>query len=539
MNVCKKVCTIFHVRMIVELLFGILILATCFSIKSCWKELLPLTMKRISSQAHKATTTYFPFLQLTRKCLVVLAAQLCLQCVISPNANGGNVHAFTFVPSSLIQPPLSVSVSVSVRQSQSQSQSQSTFKVKATTNSETVTPPNKAQPRSGIGQALLNIALKSPLWKNVMVPQARSTMVKTAEANGIPWSSCKEWIRTQSGPWSSNGYDKNIEQNVKYPEYYLQSYHAYETGNLSWDAAWEQEIASRAVGARNFPKFGDRGEDAFRSSFEQTLLTKCGAVIPPNGTDNGNKKVVVDFGCGTGISTRRLAEIFPSEDKKYQNTEFIGIDLSPYFVSVGQWLLQNQPKAFFDDDGANGPGPWVNTIPSDPRIQLQVGDVTNLASNHNNVALPPESANVVNLSFVLHELPVDAIQSVIEQAYQTLIPGGQMWISEMDFDSPAYAAQRANPMLFSLLRATEPYLDEYADGMEEVRAFIAQKFDRVVIEAATGRHYALVATKGLEEKNTGEACVIEDRRFKPDGSYCVEDTHLLLWESKDNSNDNI
>ena len=99
----------------------------------------------------------------------------------------------------------------------------------------------------------------------------------------------------------------------------------------------------------------------------------------------------------------------------------------------------------------------------------------------------------------------------------------------MDFESPAYKAQRENALLFSLLRATEPYLDEYADGMPELRLFIAELFDVVKITAATGRHFALLAQKG---NAGGGHAVLEDFRFREDGSYTIEDTHLKPWESK-------
>jgi hypothetical protein len=100
----------------------------------------------------------------------------------------------------------------------------------------------------------------------------------------------------------------------------------------------------------------------------------------------------------------------------------------------------------------------------------------------------------------------------------------------MDFESPAYAAQRENALLFSLLRATEPYLDEYADGMEELREFIVNTFDTTKIAAATGRHYALIAQKeGVDGVARNS---LEDYRFKEDGSYAVEDTHLKPWESQ-------
>ncbi|KAL7525159.1 hypothetical protein ACHAXR_000883 [Thalassiosira sp. AJA248-18] len=108
----------------------------------------------------------------------------------------------------------------------------------------------------------------------------------------------------------------------------------------------------------------------------------------------------------------------------------------------------------------------------------------------------------------------------------------------MDFESPAYKAQRENALLFSLLRATEPYLDEYADGMPELRNFIADTFDLVKITAATGRHYALVAERGVAgddgDGKDGKG-LLEDSRFREDGSYAIDDTHLKPWESKEES----
>lgn len=87
-------------------------------------------------------------------------------------------------------------------------------------------------------------------------------------------------------------------------------------------------------------------------------------------------------------------------------------------------------------------------------------------------------------------------------------------------------------MLFSLLRATEPYLDEYANGMPELRSFIVDLFHSVKIAAATGRHYALLAEKGFDSISEKDRNTLEDYRFRDDGSYAVEDTHLKPWESK-------
>ena len=135
-------------------------------------------------------------------------------------------------------------------------------------------------------------------------------MVKTAESNGVPWRDALGWIKEQ-GPWALE--TAREEADVPVPDYYMQPFHAYEEGNLCWDAAWEGEIASRAVGARNFPAYGADGEEAFRGAFDEALLS-IGASCPDGGS-------IVDFGCGSGVSTRRLAANFP------QAASVLGLDL--------------------------------------------------------------------------------------------------------------------------------------------------------------------------------------------------------------------
>ena len=101
-----------------------------------------------------------------------------------------------------------------------------------------------ASPRTGIAQQLLNIALKSPLWEYILVPQARASIVKTAEENGIPWVAAKGWLKNQdNAPWNNDDVYAAGKVEVDYPEYYKQSFHAYSEGNLSYDAAFEQELA--------------------------------------------------------------------------------------------------------------------------------------------------------------------------------------------------------------------------------------------------------------------------------------------------------
>jgi ubiquinone/menaquinone biosynthesis C-methylase UbiE len=354
----------------------------------------------------------------------------------------------------------------------------------------------KAPPRSGLAQTLLNFALASPLWKYVLVPQARATMEKTAEANGIPWKTAKDWLETNSQLPPIPEYSV--------PEYYKKAFHAYDEGNLSWDAALEVEIASCSVGARNFPQYQSKGEDAFRGAFE-SALEQAGSIVPKNSK-------MLDMGCGTGMSTRRLSKNFP------QASVIQGIDLSPYFAEIGRQLLRLEPTSFLEG------GPWVSTIQNDKRIEYLVGDAAN-------TGLESASFDVVNLQFVLHELPSEAARGVVDEAMRVLKPNGQLWICEMDFEAPAYAELRANALLFSLIRATEPYLDDYAESISDLFAHVQAKSTSATVIPATGRHYALVATKGASEPTNGGT--LTDLRFNEDGTYRVEDTHLKVWESKE------
>jgi SAM-dependent methyltransferase len=269
------------------------------------------------------------------------------------------------------------------------------------------------KPRNGLGQRLLNAALNGPLWKYVMVPQARATMISTARSNGIDWPAMYNWLLSQDGPWkgSSNGTTLNIST-THVPEYYKRPFHAYEDGNLCWKAAMEQEIASAAVGARNFPKFGSQGEDAFRASFDRALI-QAGATKP-----DMDDAIVVDLGCGTGRSTRQLAANWPTVK------QFIGIDLSPFMIEVGRSLLTLSPTSH--DEG----GTWTTNVVSDKRIVLQVGDATS-------TEFEDASIDRVQIQFVLHELPAHASEQVIDEAYRILKNNGELWITEMDFEAPA------------------------------------------------------------------------------------------------------
>ena len=169
----------------------------------------------------------------------------------------------------------------------------------------------------------------------------------------------------------------------------------------------------------------------------------------------------------------------------------------------------------------------MSNIENDSRISYAFGDA-------GSTGFDDDSFDVVNLQFVLHEVPEETASAIIDEALRVLKPGGQLWVCEMDFESPGYAAQRANALLFSLIRSTEPYLDIYAESIPSLFRHIGDSFNSVKILPATGRHYALVATKG-DSTSSEEDKTYADLRFDDNGDYRVEDTHLKVWESKSES----
>jgi ubiquinone/menaquinone biosynthesis C-methylase UbiE len=260
------------------------------------------------------------------------------------------------------------------------------------------------------------------------------------------------------------------------------------------EAALEQELAGKAVGARNFPNYGIDGEDHLRGCYETQLRNLGGAVLAKDA-------VCVDFGCGTGTSTRRLAKFFP------QASRVIGIDMSPQMISVGRFLLNEVPKSDFQ---------WVEAIESDERITLQYGDFAQ-------TGLPDNSVGFVNLCLVLHELPSHVVRSIFDEAYRILAPGGTLGIMEMDPQAPGYVKLMATPWLFAILKSTEPYLGDYFSLAPDLPAIISESgFSVVRRSAATGRHMAVVAMK---------AGNIDIRPSDKDRE--MSDMHLQTLQTKD------
>lgn len=261
-------------------------------------------------------------------------------------------------------------------------------------------------PSTPVSSRLINSVLSIKPLANLAKQQARTMMIKRAEKIGVPWT--KQVESLQKLDWDSQL--KTVQNlDISYPDYYLKTFHAYDNGNLSWDAALEVEVAAYAVHAKVWGDIVRDGDAKLRQSYHDILRQHS-----PHPQD------VLDLGCSVGMSTFALQEVYP-------NAKITGLDLSPYFLAVAQYNSQN-------------PINWVHGMAE-------------------STGLPSQSFDLVSSFLMFHELPQEASIKIIKEARRLLRPGGYLAIMDMNPKSEIYA--KMPPYILTLLKSTEPYLDEY------------------------------------------------------------------------------
>ncbi|WP_309738826.1 MULTISPECIES: class I SAM-dependent methyltransferase [unclassified Chamaesiphon] len=280
--------------------------------------------------------------------------------------------------------------------------------------------------------------------------QARELIIKRAEAIGVAWRDDVKFLRSRGGAEAlSPQWEADLAQitnpKLQYPEYYLTSFHAYDRGNMSWDAAMEVEVAAYSVHAKIFAETGKTGDTQLRQSYHDLVVQAF--PTPP--------QAILDIGCSVGMSTFAIQSVYP-------DAQLTGVDLSPYFLAVANYRTQQKQVA---------PIEWVHA-----------------AGEH--TGLPAHSYDLVSLFLICHELPQTATREIFQEAKRLLKPGGQIAIMDMNPESDIYAQMA--PYILTLLKSTEPYLDRYFT-LDISQALIDAGFETPTITPNTPRHRTVIA----------------------------------------------
>lgn len=297
---------------------------------------------------------------------------------------------------------------------------------------------------------LVNLLIKTKPIYRVMKYQARQVLIKTAEKNNIPWRQNYQELENSS---AKDQLESLTDKELVYPDYYQVPFHAYDQGNLCWEAAFEAASATYSMGLRvwkNEDITWQLAQQRLRHSFYQILEQHTPETI----TD------ILDLGCSVGISTVEMHRYFAQKQDGEINT--FGLDLSPYMLSVAKTLDHKQEIA-----------QWVHGL----------GESTKFADN---------SFDLVTLQFVIHELPRRATHEIFQEILRILKPGGVIGVVDNNPASPVI--QNLPPVLFTLMKSTEPWSDDYYTFDVE-KAITTAGFDYLTTVASDPRHRTIMGAK--------------------------------------------
>jgi len=296
----------------------------------------------------------------------------------------------------------------------------------------------------------VNLLIQTKPVYGIMKRQARKVLINTAEKNGIPWR--KSYLELEESG-VKDLLDSVTNPEILYPDYYQVPFHAYDEGNLCWEAAFEAASATKSMALRVW-----KDEDLTWQAAQQRLRHGCYEILAkylPASSDR-----FLDIGCSVGMSTLALQQYFSA--RQDMAIETIGLDLSPYMLAVA--------KA---SDTEGQISRWVHGL----------AEATGFEDN---------SFDLVTLQFVIHELPRQATTAIFKEALRILKPGGVIGI--VDNNPASIVIQNLPPVLFTLMKSTEPWSDDYYTF--DVENAIAQAgFDYQVTVASDPRHRTIIGIK--------------------------------------------
>ena len=377
--------------------------------------------------------------------------------------------------------------------------------------------PEKTKPSwaaGGFVSDLVNALIKVKPLFFLMKLGARQQLISTAEKNGVPWRERAMTLEKKKNTLDRY-YRSVFEDSIEYPEYYTQEFHAYDEGNLNWKAAYECEQATMSMALRVWPTeclTPKAAQDRLRSSFidsvsmyiddiqEQSMKSSSPTPLssaslskskfPSMNSSNQktsnmqrlvdeqeetarrsskNIKSIVDLGCSVGVSTFYLAEAFPS-------STILGIDLSPQFLAVAKERQWSYPV----------------TSPVSTNIEFLHCQAEKMDS-----LVETGSKDLVTASFMFHELPQKASCDILKEMYRITAASGYGTVAITDNNPKSPVIQNLPPPIFTLMKSTEPWSDEYyAFDLEQAMRQVG--FVDVITIDTDPRHRTVLGRKPVQ-----------------------------------------
>lgn len=261
-----------------------------------------------------------------------------------------------------------------------------------------------------------------PLWKFMnekLKTTARQWFIKRAEKSGIPWTDLVKHYENRLDILES--YKEKYENtSIQYPNYYTQSFHGYDKGNLEWKAALEVQAATLSISSRYWPKLDPIvAEQYMRNNATESIQSYWKHHNPGIPV-----QTIMDMGSSTGISTKFIQRSFPE-------AKVLGVELSPYFLAV----------ALYDSDM------------TDDSLHF-------LHANAEDVPLDDESFDIITCQFLFHEVPYWNQLEILKEAHRLLKVGGVLAILDLN---PYDLRRRLENSQFRLwaFESTEPHIFDY------------------------------------------------------------------------------
>ena len=375
-------------------------------------------------------------------------------------------------------------------------------------------PPNWVEANHPLGWLINRVLAVEPL-RQLLFWQARRLIIRTAEGRGIAWRQRRESLQPAAEPLLA----ASTSPSLAMPAYYRARFHAYDQGNLCWAAACEAEQATDSMALRVWPEEPELEPDVAQLRLRRAIFSAMEPSL------SGPVRRVLDLGCSVGVGTFALrdwllerqaalafaasagspavAGVEPSPAAPPAPLLVEGLDLSAEMLAVArvreaEALAASGLPAIPAAAAERILGSAVSVAPSPadtPAPGVSSAALPAITWHHGAAeatGLPAAAYDLITLQFVCHELPQSATRAVMAEAARLLRPGGVIALVDQDPDSAVI--RRLPAPIATLLKSTEPYLEDYF-RLDLPAALQEAGFHNVQRSAADPRHRVLVATR--------------------------------------------